>query len=285
VIPLLDTHQHLLYSERLPYSWTNGIPQLEGRALEYGDYLDAAAGCGIEAAVFMESGVDEPAIADETALAESLASDPGTVINGIVAACRPEGEGFPSFLDALRGTRVIGLRRILHVVPDEVSQGARFRENVASLAEHNLSFDLCVLARQLPLGAELVAACPETRFVLDHCGVPDIAGGEFDAWRDGIDRLAGFPSVSCKISGVLAYCDPADAGIDAVRPYVEHCIDAFGWDRVVWGGDWPVVLLTSSLREWAGITRELVAGEPEENQRKLFHENAQRIYRQGADDE
>jgi predicted TIM-barrel fold metal-dependent hydrolase len=63
-----------------------------------------------------------------------------------------------------------------------------------------------------------------------------------------------------------------------VRPYVEHSIEAFGWDRVVWGSDWPLVEITSSLSAWVSISRALVAAEPEENQRKLFHANAERVY-------
>jgi predicted TIM-barrel fold metal-dependent hydrolase len=91
--------------------------------------------------------------------------------------------------------------------------------------------------------------------------------------------------VTCKVSGVLAYCAPGRASLDAVRPYVEHCISVFGWDRVVWGSDWPVVTKASSLRDWVAVTRELVAGERDDDQRKLFHENAGRVYRLGASKE
>jgi predicted TIM-barrel fold metal-dependent hydrolase len=279
VLPLLDTHQHLVYPERYAYAWTAPIPALAGRAFRYGDYLAAARGCGITATVFMETLTADPAVHDEARFVEGLASAPDSLITGIISACRPENDAFPAWLDSVRDTRVVGLRRVLHVEPDELSQRHRFRDHLRLLPEYGFTFDLCVLARQLPLAIDLVASCPDVAFVLDHCGVPDIAGGGIDPWRDHLRRLADHPNVTCKISGLLTYCDPLNATIDAVRPYIEHAIETFGWERVVWGSDWPVVEITSTLETWARVSRLIVAGETIAHQRKLFSENAQQVYR------
>lgn len=276
MLPLLDTHQHLIYLDRWAYDWTTGVPRLEGRSFRLEDYAAAADGCGIASSVFMEAAASDPE--DETAFVDSLAADPERAVVGIVAAAYPERDDFAAQLERLRGTRAVGVRRILHVEPDELSQGASFRENLRLLPAHGLTFDLCVLARQLRVAYELVQACPEVQFVLDHCGVPDIAGAGLDPWRSDLARLAELPNVCCKVSGLLAYCAPGAASLDAVRPYVEHSIESFGWDRVVWGSDWPVVETTSSLRAWVETTRRLVEGEPEARQRMLFHDNARRVY-------
>ncbi len=103
---------------------------------------------------------------------------------------------------------------------------ALFR-NVRRAGSLDLTFDLCFLARQLGIAQELPRKCPDTQFVLDHCGVPDIAGGIVESWRAAIRDLAGLPNVACKISGVLAYCSPENATVEAVRPWVEHCIESF----------------------------------------------------------
>lgn len=278
-IPILDTHQHLVYPDRWPYSWTTDIPQLAGRAFRYDDYLQAIEGTGITGSLFMETSPDDPHWREETRFVESLSREPGSLIRGIIANCRPEDrEGFAPYLDSILNDRLKGLRRILHVVPDELSEPPHFADNLRLLARHSLTFDLCVLARQLPIAARLARACPEVQFILDHCGVPAIAERNFDSWRNHINQVAELSNVACKISGVLAYCRPEQANTEAVRPYVEHCIEAFGWDRVVWGGDWPVVTMTSSLRDWVGVTRELISTESEENQRRLLHQNAGRIY-------
>ena len=92
-------------------------------------------------------------------------------------------------------------------------------------------------------------------------------------------RLAALPNVACKISGVLAYCKPDDATSDAVGPYIEHSVECFGWDRVVWGSDWPVCNLTTTLRRWLATSTEIFSKASEAEQHKLFHENATRIYR------
>lgn len=276
---LLDTHQHLIYPELFHYPWTAGIPQLDGLGFRYEDYLAASGGCGISSTVFMETvAVIDPMEHGETVFADELAADPRSLLAGVVASCRPENAGFSSWLDSLEGTRVVGLRRILHVEPDDLSRSDQFRENVRQLAGRGLTFDMCFLARQLPLAFELAEACPNVSFVLDHCGVPDIAANVLDPWREHITRIAELPNVACKVSGVLAYCRPDNASIEAVRPYVEHCVRSFGWNRVVWGSDWPVVNITASLRQWVSITREVVAGESAENRRKLFHENARLLY-------
>ena len=167
----------------------------------------------------------------------------------------------------------------LPVWPDDLSQTQRFVENVRKLAARDWTFDLCLLQRQLHLGLSLARKCPEVRFVLDHCGVPDIRGGDFNEWRAQIRDLAGEPNVACKISGVVAYCNAEQDVAEAIRPYVEYCLAAFGWDRVVWGSDWPVCLINASLGRWVAMTREFISGEDLADQRKLLFENAARIYR------
>jgi len=277
-IPILDCHQHLMYTDRMSYSWTSGIPQLSGQAFTYQDYLQKVRDKGEVRTIFMETSPDDEHRLEESRFVADLADQPGSIIDGLVVGCRPESQDTDAFIDAVRHDKLVGVRRILHVMPDELSQQPVFIKNVRKLSKYNLNFDLCVLARQLPIGTSLVRQCPEVQFVLDHCGVPNISGGELDPWRDDLKALAACDNVACKISGLLAYCDPDDVSVDAVRPFVEHAIECFGWDRVVWGGDWPVVNTTSDLPTWIDVSRELVAGESEDNQRKLFATNAHRIY-------
>jgi predicted TIM-barrel fold metal-dependent hydrolase len=279
-IPILDTHQHLIYPERYPYSWTAEIPQLRGKAFRYDDYLKAIEGTGVSQTIFMESGVDDPHWREETRFVQELAGTPGMLIKGIIASCRPEAEsGFEAYVESVLSPHLVGFRRLLHVEPDELSQSPGFAANVRLLANYELTFDLCVLARQIPLAAALAGKCPRVQFILDHCGVPDIAAGGLDPWRQYIREIAKHPNVACKISGVLAYCTPGQPTLEAVRPYVEHCLEHFGWDRVVWGSDWPVCTTTSDLRTWVDVTRRLIASADERDQRELLHENAMRIYR------
>ena len=279
-IPILDTHQHLIYPEKCLYSWTADIPQLAGNAFRYEDYLKAIEGTPVSKAIFMESGVDDPSWREETRFVHTLAATPGSLIAGIIASCRPEEEsGFQAYVDSVLSPKLVGFRRILHVEPDELSQRPCFASNLRLLEKYKLPFDLCVLTRQIPLATELAGKCPDVQFILDHCGVPEVASGQLDPWRRHISEIARLPNVVCKISGVIAYCAPGQDALEAVRPYVEHCLEQFGWDRVVWGSDWPVCTIASNLRAWVQVTNQLIASADESDQRKLLHENAKRIYR------
>ena len=278
-IPITDTHQHFILNELWPYSWAEGIPALAGQRFGPEEYEIATAGTGITRTLFMETSPDDPHFHEETRHVRELAERPGSPIAGIIANCRPEEkDGFEAFLDSIAHPKLVGLRRILHVVPDELSTTDHFVSNINLLGKRGLTFDLCFLARQLPLAIDLVRKCEGVQFILDHCGVPDVAGQALDPWRDHIRQLATLPNIACKISGVLAYAAPDNATTEAVRPFVEHCIEQFGWDRVVWGGDWPVCNMTSSIAKWVEVSREIVAGASEENQAALFHRNAERIY-------
>jgi predicted TIM-barrel fold metal-dependent hydrolase len=277
-ISILDTHQHLIYPERFPYSWTNGLPALAGKAFRYEDYLRAVEGCGVAGTIFMETAPDDPHYRGEVAHVLELSRKPGSLIRGMVASGRPEESTFQAWIESLPRPFVVGIRRILHVEPDDLPQREPFISNVKLLERHKLTFDLCVLPRQLPQGTELARKCPGVQFILDHCGIPDVAGNGLDPWRARIREIAALPNVACKLSGVLAYCKPGNATLDAIRPFIDYAIECFGPDRLVWGSDWPVVLLASNVKTWVQITRTLLGDLDPDAQKKILHDNAVRIY-------
>jgi predicted TIM-barrel fold metal-dependent hydrolase len=274
----VDTHQHLWDLAQFPYSWCASVPKLN-RSFRLDDYRAAAAGVDIVKTVFMEADVDEPHLLDEARHIQSLA-DQNPLIAGIIASCRPERDGFREQLGELsKLPKLRGVRRVLHTMPVETSQSPLFSDNLNLLPEFGLTFDLCVAARQLPAGIDLVRRCPNVTFVLDHCGVPDVKGKALDPWRDRLGELARFPNVNCKISGLVAYADPDHWTTDDLRPWVEHVLEQFGWDRVLWASDWPVCTLSATLKQWVDTALELTADASAADREKLFRRNAERIYR------
>jgi predicted TIM-barrel fold metal-dependent hydrolase len=274
----IDTHLHLLYPDHFRYDWTSGFPMLDGRAFRLEDFrADSGAG-EITASIFME--VDVPAVQSisEAAFFCALAEEPANRICGVIAACRPEDPDFAAHLEACAHPRLVGYRRVLHTQPDELSTTPRFRDNIALIGRAGLTFDLCLLPRQLATGAALVDACPDTRFILDHCGVPDIASGDLGLWRDQLREVSKRPNLSCKISGIIAYAG-GEITAETLRPVVEHTIECFGWDRVVWGSDWPVCNLTRGLRAWKDLLDGILAECADPERAALYGANARRIYR------
>lgn len=277
MIPLIDTHQHLIYPARQSYPWTGGAPALAGRDFSLGEYRGLTAGQGIDGTIFMEC--DASDYRAEARMIAGIAQDPESGILGLIASCRPEEEaGFAEWLDEGPGLGVVGYRRILHEAEDGLSQSPTFRANLREIGRRGLPFDMVVLARQLPVALDLARACEGTTFVLDHCGNPDIAGGDLTGWRAGITALAALPHVHAKISGVLTQCPPGQATFDTVRPAIEHVIGAFGPERCLWGSDWPVVNLRADLPGWIGVTRALLDTLSEAEAGAIAQGTARRVY-------
>lgn len=276
---IVDTHLHLIDMGRLAYPWLESFEALR-RDHPYEVYAREAVRLGITDVLHMEVDVAEADMERETAFVGDQMARAGSLIRGAIAACRPERADFPAYLDRQRANPVVkGFRRVLHVMPDDLSEGALFRENIGRLSGTGLSFDLVVLPHQIPKAIALIDSAPDDiSFVLDHCGVPAVADRAVHPWAEHITEIARRPNVAVKISGVVAYGGAAWT-VDDLRPFVEHAIGAFGWDRVVWGSDWPVCTLHADLTRWVEATHVLIAGASEAERAGLLRDNARRIYR------
>lgn len=275
---LVDTHLHLWDLRQFPYSWCAGVPSLN-RSFLLADYRAAIRDTGIAKAVFMECDVDAPHALAEARLVQQLA-DTDALIGGIVAAARPESADFrPHLAELVRLPKLRGIRRVLHTQPDDLCLDPLFAEHLRLLPQHGLTFDLCALPRQLPHARVLVGRCPDVTFILDHCGIPDVKGRTFEPWRADIARLAEHPNVHCKVSGLVAYADAATWTVDDLRPWFDRVVACFGWERLVWGGDWPVCTLSAPLAGWVEATRQLTAQATAAQRARLFHLNAEKLYR------
>lgn len=275
---IVDTHLHLIYRDRLSYPWLASVPALNAD-FTHEAYAREARRLGIVAALHMEVDVAEGDIPHETAMVEALSREDGSLLVGAIASCRPESTGFAAYLDTVMTNPFVrGFRRVLHVVPDDVSEGALFRENIKRLAGTGLNFDLCVLPHQIEKAAALADLAPDVSFVLDHCGVPDIKGGGYDVWKGPVAEIARRPNVTVKLSGIPAY-GAEDWTLEDLKPYFDHVAQSFGFDRMVWGSDWPVCTLGGGLSTWIGATQALLSGVSLEDKRRVLAGNARRLWK------
>ncbi|MGH9342929.1 MAG: amidohydrolase family protein [Terriglobia bacterium] len=276
---IIDAHQHLWEMDRFQFSWCKDVPLLN-RSFTMPDYLEAIHGLGIEKSVHLEADADEPYMLEETRYILKLAAAPDNPLAGVVACARPEHAGFRQYLDAIAGDPALkGIRRVLHTQPDALSQSSTFVENIKTLFSYGISFDLCVLARQLPIAIDLARRCPDVTFILDHCGVPQVKERALDPWRNHLREISRLPNVSSKVSGLVAYADPANWVPEDLRPFIEHTIECFGWDRVMFGSDWPVCTQSATLKTWVETLLSLTQSASAADRDKLFYHNAARIYR------
>jgi predicted TIM-barrel fold metal-dependent hydrolase len=276
---IIDTHLHLIDRSALRYPWLAGVPALN-RDFSYEDYATEARRVGVERVLHMEVDVDPADIEAETARVQGLSRQAGSMLAGVIASCRPEEADFADYLESQRANPFVkGFRRVLHVVPDDLSESDLFRGNIKRLGGTGLTFDLVVLPHQIPKAVALADLAPDVQFVLDHCGVPDIKGNGEHPWREHMSEIARRPNVMAKISGVVAYADPGNWTVETLRPYVEHTIAAFGWDRVVWGSDWPVCTLGGGLSTWVAATQALLSGCSVAERDRLLSGNARKLWR------
>ncbi|WP_026791506.1 amidohydrolase family protein [Pleomorphomonas oryzae] len=276
---LIDTHLHLIYRDQLTYTWLGSEPTLSRQDWTYELYGAEAHPLGITDCLHMEVDVAEADFDRETEFVRGLAENPARHIRAAIANARPENVSFAAEVDRARADPFVrGFRRILHVVPDAVSRSRTFKENVSRLAGTGLTFDICVRPDQLGIAAELVDACPGVAFVLDHCGGGSASRPElFTAWKAALGELARRPGIVAKVSGVIGTVGEGWTLSD-LRPVVETTIEAFGWDRVVWGSDWPWSAQRATLSDWIEATHRLVEGASETEREKLFYRNAARVY-------
>lgn len=280
MISLLDTHQHLVYREKASYGWTKDIPPLAEGNFTLDDYKTLTEGLGIGGTLFMETGVDDPDYQQETRFVKSLADNSDNGMIGLISSIRPESdEAFETWLEETIEMGVVGYRRILHVMPDDTSQSDIFRKNVRKIGVSGKTFDICFLPGQLPVAFELAKACENTKLILNHCGVPDIAGNGLDPWRQDIKALAQIPNVICKLSGLMAYCAPGTSSLETIEPYVDHVLNCFGPNRMVWGSDWPVVNLAKGLPEWIAVTRKILGKLSADEASSIAYGTAQIVYK------
>lgn len=280
--PIIDSHVHIYDPSAVAYSWMAEEPLLNKPHLP--TYFDErTAPVAIDGMVFLEVDADDPHHLREARWVEALAkSEPR--IKAIVASM-PMEKG-PAAVEAdiaeFAGMPLArGVRRLIqkHVKEPGWCLRPDFVAAVKLLPKYGLSFDICIYYPQMADAIELVRRCPEVSFILDHIGKPGIREGITQPWRSQMRELAELPNVICKISGAITEADHKAWKAAEVEPYVAHAIESFGFDRVAFGGDWPVLELAARYPDWVALVDRVVAGASEADKRKLYRENAIGFYR------
>ena len=272
---IVDGHQHFWDPARGDYGWLkpdNPIHRVFGTA----DLRPLLVQTGVDATILVQAAP----IAAENDYMLGIARKTPFVL-GVVgwvdmlapdaadALCRRAAD--PLFL---------GVRPMLQDIPDPdwILQSA-LTPALNTIAAEGLVFDALILSHQLGAIAELASRHPQLSIVLDHAAKPPL--GEADgmaAWVRGIEALAVFPNVTCKVSGLLTELRAHGSRDDVVRA-IAVLFDLFGAGRLIWGSDWPVLTLAGDYQDWFELAREAVAAKESSAVRAVMGDNAIRIYR------
>ena len=278
-LAIVDSHIHFWDPDRLQYDWLADVPAIN-RAFHPLDLGEQAAQVNLKKIVFVQGDCIAEHSIQEVEWVSALAKDEPRIQGVVAFAPLEQGVAVREHLQIMTQYPLVkGIRRLIQSEKAGFCGQPDFVKGVQLLPEFGLSFDICVLHHQLGEVIELVGQCPEVSFVLDHMGKPNLKAGLLDPWREQIKTLAAFPNVHCKISGLVTEADRENWTREQLKPYIDHVIEAFGLDRVMYGGDWPVSLLATTYQEWletvAWATNELA----DEAKVKLFYQNAADLYR------
>lgn len=290
---IIDTHQHLWDRRELDLPWLAKAPAILRQDYTTPRYQQAFRSYNVKS-IYMEVDVAPGEHVKEADLIIDLCRSGQTTTIAATIGGRPASPDFEAYVKRYAGNRIVkGLRQVLHgdSTPQRFCLQPAFVKGVQTLGAHGLQFELTMRPMELMDGVKLTEQCPDTHFVLDHCGNGDPKtfnrklaphekrNGTADGWKRGIDALAARPNVICKISGILASVPPGSWHTEDLAPVVNHCLDAFGPRRVVFGGDWPVCLLGGTPHEWIEALKQIIAHRPVEDQRRLWSANAIKHYR------
>ena len=278
--PIVDSHVHLYDPSHLRYSWLKRLPKID-RRYDLADLDRFRDGVEIDKIVFAEVWVDPGLHLEEAAWVQSLADKDSRLVGMVAHAPLEKGPAVEANLEKLKGFSITrGVRRLIEIEMDPgFCLEPAFIEAVKLLPRYGLTFDICVKHSALVFGLELARRCPEVEFVLDHIGKPGIRHGLSEPWKSQIRELSRLPNVTVKVSGVITEADHQRWEKEEVRPYVEHVLDCFGFDRCMYGSDWTVSELTHAYPNWVAILDEITQSASEDEKRAFWRETAIRTYR------
>lgn len=277
---IVDSHVHLWNPAKLRYLWLDNLPALNHAFLPV-HYSDASATANVNKIIFVESGCAPSQNLAEVDWISRLAKEEPR-LKGIIAHVPLEkGETVQPDLEKLSLNPLVkGVRRNLQGESDlGFCLQPNFIIGIKLLAKFNFTCDVCIRHEQLGSIVELVHRVPHVNFILDHFGKPDVRGKRFEPWATCFKSLAGLPNVVCKISGLATEADWKNWQKNDFQVYFQYALECFGFDRILFGSDWPVAVLATSYERWLNTVQGFFSFTEASDQIKLFQTNAERSYR------
>ena len=287
-LSIIDTHQHL---------WNIRVDRPEWLSEERGireegnmaDYIRAIDGLNIVKAVYMEVAIETHRLDYEAEYVIKMCEREDNPTIAAVIGGRPTEDTFKSYIIKYKDSPYVkGVRYIMYQL--DLLRQKPLIGNLRLLGDLNLTFDINVAPELLSEAIRIADDCPDTKFIVDHCGNADPVAflptaspaprepkHAADLWKRDMEALAKRKNVVCKISGVVDEV-PEGWTRESITAIVDFCLDTFGPDRVVFASDWPVCLRGATLKEWLDALWAVVQDRPVEELKKLFYDNAVHTY-------
>jgi L-fuconolactonase len=271
----IDAHHHLWKYSREQYPWmADNMDELRRDFL-----VDDLSRVLREASIQGVVTVQARQMLEETEWLLGLAEG-NDFMQGVVGWVPLVEEGVRYQLDKLSvHTKLKAVRHVLHDEPDDFYMlRGDFNRGVAHLKDFNLRYDILVFERQLPQTIEFVDRHPQQVFIVDHIAKPRIKDGLLSPWRENMVELGRRENVYCKLSGMVTEANWAGWTESDLQPYFEIAMEAFGPGRLMFGSDWPVILLASSYQRWLETVQCAISGLSPDEQTQILSGTATTAY-------
>ena len=275
----IDAHQHFWIYSPDEYGWID-----DSMAALRRDFLPKDLKLELESSGFHGSVVVQArqTLEETRWLLELAESSPWILgVVGWIDLCSPNVRSQLKVL--AQNPKLVGIRHIVQSEPDDrFLLHPDFLRGISALEEFDLAYDILIYTKHLPVTAEFVQRFPRQRFVLDHLAKPPIKRGDIESWAQGIRRLAEFPNLFCKLSGLVTEADWQHWQPEQIIPFLDVAFEAFGPDRLMIGSDWPVCLVATSYARWVEVLQAYLLRQRPEIRGSVLGGNAQRFWRLAA---
>jgi L-fuconolactonase len=275
----IDSHHHVWDLSVREQGWMVGdaLNPIK-KNFSINDLRQAVTGCGIEKTVVVQTVTNYDETPELLELAET-----DDLVAGVVGFLKIDAVDAISYLDkyeSMRGfNNLVGIRDIAHDYEDvKYLSKPQVVKNVQELGRRGLVYDLLTKTPHMQAAIDLVKACPNTKFVLDHISKPYIAKGEMQPWADQLVQLASFENVDVKVSGMFTEADWKNWKQTNFWPYLEHITNSFTPARMMFGSDWPVCLLAATYRQSIDLMEEFTKSFSEAEKNNFWAGTANRAY-------
>lgn len=272
---IIDAHQHFWKYDPIRDAWIDdSMGRLKQNFLP-DDLQPILEKAGIDGTIAVQA--DQTL--EETAFLLDLA-DQFSIVKGVVGwVDLLAGDLSMQLSELSRNPKLKGFRHILQAEKDEFFKDIRLINGISELKNHGFSYDILIYEKQLPLALDLVQGLPVMTLVIDHIAKPDIRSGSFERWSDYMELLSEFDHVNVKLSGMITEADWNDWKSEDLVPYLDHCLECFGAERLMFGSDWPVCLLAGEYNEVAQIIKNYVSSLSIHEQEMIMGKTAEQFYR------
>ncbi|HKO79436.1 MAG TPA: amidohydrolase family protein [Chitinophagaceae bacterium] len=270
----IDTHVHFWKYDKIRDAWiTDNMKTLQQDYLPQ-TLISTLKRNGVDGCVAVQADQSEL----ETLFLVELAKT-HSIIKGVVGWVDLQNENLEERLQYFSQYPIIkGWRHIVQGEPDDFLIRPAFQRGVSALQPYNYTYDVLIYPRQLKAALEFVGRFPGQKLVIDHCAKPDIAGKKIDDWAGTMKEIAKHPNVYCKLSGLFTEAKWKHWSPGEFYPYLDVVFDAFSTDRLLFGSDWPVILLSGMYVQWKSLLEKYMENFDREEKAKVFGKNAIRFY-------